>query len=89
MPDGRSPYGVHHMAGNVWEWVNDWYGDIYYEESPYANPKGPDSGTSKVLRGRNWYYKAYYSGLRTALTINRMYLKISRVFGALKTRTIN
>ena len=47
------------MAGNVWEWVNDWYGDIYYEASPYANPKGPDSGTSKVLRGGNWYYKSY------------------------------
>jgi formylglycine-generating enzyme required for sulfatase activity len=68
MPDGRSPYGIHHMAGNVWEWVNDWYGDIYYEESPYANPKGPDSGTSKVLRGGNWYYKAYY--MRTTYRFN-------------------
>ena len=68
MPDGRSPYGIHHMAGNVWEWVNDWYEDIYYEESPYANPKGPDSGTSKVLRGRNWYYKAYY--MRTTYRFN-------------------
>jgi len=68
MPAGRSPYGIHHMAGNVWEWVNDWYGDIYYEESPYANPKGPDSGTSKVLRGGNWYYKAYY--MRTTYRFN-------------------
>ena len=68
MPAGRSPYGIHHMAGNVWEWVNDWYGDIYYEDSPYANPKGPDSGTSKVLRGGNWYYKAYY--MRTTYRFN-------------------
>jgi len=68
MPAGRSPYGIHHMAGNVWEWVNDWYGDIYYEVSPYANPKGPDSGTSKVLRGGNWYYKAYY--MRTTYRFN-------------------
>ena len=68
MTDGRSPYGIHHMAGNVWEWVNDWYEDIYYEESPYANPKGPDSGTSKVLRGGNWYYKAYY--MRTTYRFN-------------------
>jgi len=68
MPAGRSPYGIHHMAGNVWEWVNDWYGDIYYEVSAYANPKGPDSGTSKVLRGGNWYYKAYY--MRTTYRFN-------------------
>ena len=68
MPAGRSPYGIHHMAGNVWEWVNDWYGDIYYEVSPYANPKGPDSGISKVLRGGNWYYKAYY--MRTTYRFN-------------------
>ena len=68
MPNGRSPYGVHHMAGNAWEWVSDWYEDIYYEESPYANPKGPDSGVSKVLRGGNWYYKAYY--MRTTYRFN-------------------
>ena len=68
MHAGRSPYGIHHMAGNVWEWVNDWYSDIYYEESPYANPKGPDSGISKVLRGGNWYYKAYY--MRTTYRFN-------------------
>ena len=68
MPAGRSPYGIHHMAGNVWEWVNDWYRDIYYEVSPYANPKGPDSGTSKVLRGGNWYHKAYY--MRTTYRFN-------------------
>jgi len=89
MPDGRSPYGIHHMAGNVWKWVNDWYGDIYYEESPYANPKGPDSGTSKVLRGGNCTTRLITCEPRTALTINRMYSKIGRVFGALKTRTIN
>ena len=68
MPKGRSPYGAHHMAGNVWEWVNDWYQDSYYEVSPSSNPKGPESGTSKVLRGGNWYYKAYY--MRTTYRFN-------------------
>jgi formylglycine-generating enzyme required for sulfatase activity len=68
MPEGRSPYGAHHMAGNVWEWVADWYEDGYYEETPFANPEGPDSGISKVLRGGNWYYKAYY--MRTTYRFN-------------------
>ena len=44
------------------------YDGFYYEKSPYANPKGPDSGTSKVLRGGNWYYKAYY--MRTTYRFN-------------------
>ena len=68
MPNGRSPYGAHHMAGNVWEWVTDCYKDSYYEETPFANPKGPESGISKVLRGGNWYYKAYY--MRTTYRFN-------------------
>ncbi len=57
---GRSPYGVHHMAGNVWEWVADWYAQDYYQNSPQKDPPGPEEGTSRVLRGGNWYYKAYY-----------------------------
>ncbi len=68
MEAGRSPYGVHHMAGNVWEWVADWYADDYYEWSPNQDPKGPDTGTTRVLRGGNWYYKAYY--MRTTYRFN-------------------
>jgi formylglycine-generating enzyme required for sulfatase activity len=50
-PDGASPYGVLDMAGNAAEWVNDWYSETYYQNSPSSNPQGPDSGEYKVERG--------------------------------------
>lgn len=53
-PMGASPYGVLDMAGNVWEWVADWYNAAYYQDSPSQNPSGPDSGYYRVLRGGSW-----------------------------------
>ncbi len=53
-PDGRSLYGAYDMAGNIWEWVNDWYDYAYYQSSPSLNPLGPDTGQYKVLRGGSW-----------------------------------
>ncbi|MBI4003346.1 MAG: formylglycine-generating enzyme family protein [Nitrospira defluvii] len=51
---GISPYGLYQMAGNVGEWVADWYGANYYETSLPRNPAGPDAGSFRVLRGGSW-----------------------------------
>jgi eukaryotic-like serine/threonine-protein kinase len=60
-PDGIGPYGVYDMAGNVWEWVNDWYGETYYQSLPSSNPLGPDSGQYRVLRGGSWGSNDYFA----------------------------
>jgi formylglycine-generating enzyme required for sulfatase activity len=57
---GANGYGLYDMAGNVWEWCNDWYDSNYYNVSPYDNPEGPASGTYRVLRGGCWDNVANY-----------------------------
>ncbi|WP_173046248.1 SUMF1/EgtB/PvdO family nonheme iron enzyme [Nitrospira sp. KM1] len=51
---GRSPYGLFDMTGNVAEWVNDTYDENYYKKAPFRDPKGPDTGDLRVVRGGSW-----------------------------------
>jgi formylglycine-generating enzyme required for sulfatase activity len=67
-PDGASPYDALDLAGNVWEWVNDWYDAGYYAISPAENPGGPDTGAEKVLRGGAWDNTGSGSAARNYVT---------------------
>jgi formylglycine-generating enzyme required for sulfatase activity len=53
-PKGVSPFSIHDLSGNVWEWVADWFSESF-PPTDARNPKGPNSGSAKVLRGGGWY----------------------------------
>jgi formylglycine-generating enzyme required for sulfatase activity len=60
--------GIYDMSGNVYEWCSDWYDENYYNSSPSSNPKGPSSGSYRVLRGGCWIIYPEYC--RVAIRFN-------------------
>ncbi|TKB74114.1 MAG: formylglycine-generating enzyme family protein [Nitrospira sp.] len=56
---GRSAYGIHDLAGNLYEWVADWYDETFYTTQPTVNPRGPVEGTVKVQRGGSYINGPY------------------------------
>jgi formylglycine-generating enzyme required for sulfatase activity len=64
--NGASFYGAMDMAGNVWEWVHDWYGAGYYQSGETTDPQGPDGGVDRVLRGGG-----FNNGLHDVRVANR------------------
>jgi formylglycine-generating enzyme required for sulfatase activity len=56
-PVGSYPpnaFEIYDVAGNVWEWVSDWYSPNYYERTEYINPQGPETGIMRIVRGGAW-----------------------------------
>jgi len=84
-PAGASPYGALDMAGNVWEWVNDWFNSGYYSVSPTNNPPGPVTGDYRVLRGGGW---GIYGGVYYLRAASRDSNRPTFVYGAFGFRCV-
>jgi len=69
-PSGASPYGALDMAGNVAEWVSDWYDRAYYGTAPGSNPTGPATGTWRSVRGGAFHYTWYRVRVASRNSVN-------------------
>ncbi|MFM7149551.1 MAG: SUMF1/EgtB/PvdO family nonheme iron enzyme [Gemmataceae bacterium] len=72
-------FGLYDLHGNLSEWCSDWFGDRYYEESPVRDPRGPDSGEYRVLRGGSWTDPGRYC--RAAFRYDRPPTEARKDFG--------
>ena len=72
-PAGASPYGAMDMLGNVDEWVNDWYDGLYYNDSPLANPPGPETGQA------DWRGENQFMGVKAVVPIVRPFIHIAKL----------
>ncbi len=60
-PQGRSPYGCFDMAGNAYDWCNDWFHPETYRHSPRTNPQGAITGRRKTVRGGSWVARGQFA----------------------------
>jgi len=82
-------YGLYDMAGNVWEWCWDWYGSSYYGSSPGSDPRGPATGSYRVLRGGSWrHIRLRLPGCLSALLRPGLQQRLHRLPGRPAPRSV-